>query len=179
MRRSRHATATAGAAAWIAMSLVTSCSADADPTDVGPSTQVETAAAPEDYGQNVATCLTARGWAVSVDTTGGVGPEAGIPEEQLPSYESDLAACETEYGYDQPLPPMTEDQAEQRLVALEEVSSCLTGLGFLVPEPPSDEKAKAGLMTSARDPGWDPYAEVVASRDQQDINRAMSECPAP
>lgn len=132
---------------------------DAEPSESAGS---EVSIAPaEDYETNMAGCMGDKGWNVIIipEAEGG-GITAEIPQAQAEAFRADNFACAAEFGYDQPPPPMSEEDARAYLAKVVEAAECVEDLGFEVPARPAEQDSLEGLMSVELDPRWDVFANV-------------------
>ena len=100
-----------------------------------------------------------------------------VPDEQEVIFLEDVRTCRDENGL-QIAEPTREDVIEG-YHALVELKSCLAGLGYVVPDPPSLD-AYLDVYPSGDAGGWHPYALLEWGQlTQQEQDRIQEECPQP
>lgn len=125
----------------------------------------------------IADCLRELGWDVTTHPDNSMST-GGIPDDQRDRFDSDHKQCIQEGGFDQPRPPITEQQASEYFDALLEAGDCVSDLGYLVDDPPSRQAAIEALQQERIDVGWDPYEQVILTEPSK-LEDVYRECPPP
>ena len=164
--------------AWACMALAVSCSPiptqEPDSLPVaGPDHAAAIAQAREEYVLAMVQCLRRHGINASADPRGGIASSHNLAHTDyfalLDECEGDLVASGRIYPPAEPTPEYFAGAYEYNLT----LKSCLEGLGFAVPEPPSKDD-----YIESQGAIWSPYDAVdrrMPSRAQRiEINRL---CP--
>jgi hypothetical protein len=118
-------------------------------------------------------CLTELGWeGLEVDWDGGTDT-SHIPDEQRDLYDADQARCAERYPYK----PPTESDVRELYAAELENSSCLSDLGYDMPEPPSEQVFVDTFGTATQ---W--FAMTSATLEAMDAatyESVFTACPPP
>ena len=126
----------------------------------------------------LATCLQERGWPVELDEKDPSAIDVpDLPIEQELIFLDDVRTCMEENGL-QIAEPTRQDVVGGDH-ALVELKSCLAGLGYEVPDPPSLD-AYLDAYPSGDAGGWHPYALLEWGQlTQQEQDLIQEECPQP
>lgn len=125
--------------------------------------------------ETLAVCMQDLGWEVEVLADGRI--DSSYPTTQRDAFEADYDECTQLAGLDEPLPPLTQEEAAEYFEALLAAAECLEDLGYSVADPPSRELAIEELQKEIIDLGWDPYDSAKSSEDS--MTEAYTECPPP
>jgi hypothetical protein len=172
------------AAALLAMALVaTGCASSGEVSGSAPTarstataeptptpTPTQTIAPRADYLENMIGCLRVHGWEAE-RAHGSISAPA--TEEQRPALAEDFATCEAQFGYDQPIPGLSPEEARLMLEKLDTAAACLVAAGYPVPARPTDEAALAGLTSTPSSAGWAVYGDVP----EDQLSQAQDACP--
>ncbi|RIJ70319.1 hypothetical protein D1871_19635 [Nakamurella silvestris] len=109
-----------------------------------------------------ATCLKERGWDVELDSFGGWGIVADVPEAQSNLYNEDYSSCVDGLGILNFVG--TEQGAKLAYDNLIRVHACLDREGYSVETVPSRESYVAKALEDPAGESWNPYS-LVASDD--------------
>ncbi len=114
-----------------------------------------------------------QGWDTRVTADGGLS--ASIPDEQLEQYQHDLDECAARFGYDEPPPPLTRQEAEAYYDELVQATECVRELGYPTPEPASKQATVEALMRG-EGPPWLPHERLLDTDDGDALDHAAREC---
>lgn len=125
----------------------------------------------------VVECLHEAGWDdVSVSADGSGLELDNLPTAQRAAFGSARSTCEEAVGPQPNAAPMTHTEVEALYGELVTAKACLSGLGYVISEPPSKAQFVESYFT---DQGpWYPYAELpeLAAAQWDRINEV---CPQP
>lgn len=133
----------------------------------------------EDFGSNMARCMTEKGWNVAANPDGSWETVDSIHVSQEERFEADVEECRDRFGYERGAPTMTQEQAEEFYDALLNAAECLKDLGLTTPEAVSKQASVESLINGGP-PLWDPYEHVVGSVESAaELEEVFKECPQP
>jgi hypothetical protein len=92
--------------------------------------------------------------------------------DQRPAFEAAKAACDSEIGLPPPPETLTGVQIRERCADLIEARTCITGLGYDLPEPPTED---VSVETWASNPWW-PFNDLP-SMSQDAWDALTTACP--
>lgn len=148
---------------------LTACGSPAQPSNAdGPSSAVPASPGPDgsgrppifagssyEYFERLAGCLHDQGFAAEVTPDRALRYDFGSAEQQ-PAFDAAMDACESEVGIMPPPEPLSEAELVRLYESYLTARSCLIGLGYSLPEPPSED---AFVDTYATDP-WSPFNDL-------------------
>lgn len=135
--------------------------------------------ATEDFGTNMARCMTEKGWNVTANTDGSWETVDSIHVSQEQQFEADVEECRDRFGYERGAPKMTQEEAEEFYDAQLDAAECLRENGYTTPEAVSKQAAVESLINGGP-PLWDPYEHVVDSADSAtELEEVFEKCPQP
>ena len=146
---------------------------------VAPTRSVRAADLSQEERTNLlALCLQERGWPVELDQKDSSAIDVpDLPDEQEVIFLEDVRTCWDENGLQIAEP--TREDVIKGYYALVELQSCLVGLGYVVPDPPSFD-AYLDAYPSGDAGGWHRYALLEWGQlTQQEQDRIQEECPQP
>lgn len=181
---------------FVVIALIAGCTTTAPgettpvPTSAGPGSSVTTEPIAPTWSERAAdlsqeertnllgSCLQERGWPVELDEKDSSAIDVpDLPDEQEVIFLEDVRTCRDENGLQIAEP--TRRDAIEGYHALVELKSCLAGLGYVVPDPPSLD-AYLDAYPSGDAGGWHPYALLEWGQlTQQQQDRIQEECPQP
>lgn len=153
----------------ISLSALTGCGAGAEDDDQSKSVPVMTT---EEAQQILVACLHERGWTEAEYDPADGGVFVELPAEQADLYRADREECREANPY--ATPEFTLERAKTYYDGLVATAECVRGLGYEVPDIPSEEVSVAGLVDDG-DPQWDPFDLV----DDIHFVDVQAECPYP
>lgn len=118
--------------------------------------------------QELLSCLSEKGWDVSLGSTGGV--HANYPAEQQTAYQADLDSC-ISYGSYSQTPTLTEEQLTGLYSAYVKQHDCLVDAGYPVSEAPTLQT----FLDTAATQQWVPWQNLP----EDSIPGALDKCPQP
>lgn len=124
-------------------------------------------------------CMAEKGWMMAIDEEGGLAID--VPVEQGEALEQADRECQEKFGYDQPPPPMTQEEAEVYYEKLLATGECVRDMGFTTPELPSRQSTIESLTQPGRLPNWNPHENLIEEISSYDelIKVTEEECPFP
>lgn len=145
--------------------LATACTGGAPaPTTPMPTTS----SISEQATQELLTCLSDKGWDVSLGDTGGV--RANYPAEQQTAYQADIDTCISTGSYSEN-PTLTNEQLTGLYEAYVKQYDCLVDEDYPVGELPSLQ----AFIETAPTQQWVPWAGL----SEDSIPSALTKCPQP
>lgn len=117
-------------------------------------------------------CLVARGWEVTVEDGGVIGPE--LPKDQVSAYEADHQECGDTAGVFDP-PTVREEEAKASYAQHLDLADCVAEAGFPVDPPPSEEAFVEALVRG--EILWTAYSAVMRAGDGQQLDAMLKACP--
>lgn len=127
-----------------------------------------------DYATDMISCLTAKGWPVSVGTDGGYRTGT-IPTEQFDLYTSDAESCAAEFGYDELPPALSDEQIRAVFPHSLWEWKCLEDNGYNPDKPPSEQ----AYIDAYHQTGglWSAYSQFTGSLSDEDLTALLKACP--
>ncbi|WP_137243932.1 hypothetical protein [Plantibacter flavus] len=127
-----------------------------------------------DYGKDMVACLSEGGWPVSLGTDGGFKTST-IPEDQLDLYQANVDSCLKSFGYDKPVPALSDDQLKELYPHVLWEWKCLDERGYGPEAPPSEQSFVDFYHNNGGT--WTPYSQFTSTLGDDELNKLLDACP--
>ena len=157
-----------------AVATLTACSGTPELPDTKPADFSFDVGNRPDFASDMKKCLTEDGWDVSVEADGSYKTD-NIPNGQRDAYTADQNACAEKFGYNDPLPVLSDEQVREVYQHGLWDWKCLDENGYSPDSPPSEQAFVDGYHNSGS--LWTPLGQYTASLSSDDLGKLLRECP--